>query len=124
MLPIMGDERVGGWLGRSYLSLAFWYAVAGSLPVFLAATVEESESGTGRVVDCTGHFGCPTEPDIGAVLQNTALILAPTLLVAVPLCTHLARKWEMPALAGFVAAVTAWMVFCVGGLLYMAAREG
>jgi hypothetical protein len=114
---------------RAFAALAFWYALAWCLPAALAAVVNKSEAGStpghtyanSRLEECTGQFGCPTEPaDLGAVLGHTALVLAPSLLVAVPLCGYLARRWQLPALAGFVAAVTGWLALCLGALIYRA----
>ncbi|MGV9805344.1 hypothetical protein [Micromonospora chersina] len=127
----MIEERVDSRARRAYGALAFGYAVAWCLPASLAAIMNGSEAGStpghsyvdGRLEECIGQFGCPSEPvDIGAVLQGTALILAPSLLLAVPLCAYLARKWRTPALAGFVAAATGWTVLCVGGLVYFNGR--
>lgn len=127
----MTEDRVDGRTGRAYTALAAWYAVAWCLPASLAAMMNGSEAGSvpghsyvgSRLEECAGQFGCPSEPaDIGAVLQDTALILAPSLLVAVPLCAYLARRWQMPALAGFVAAATGWTLLCVGGPVYLNGR--
>jgi hypothetical protein len=125
-LPIMVESRKGGFAGRAYAALAFWYAVIWCIPAAVAAMLNSSDSGQpgvtyvdGRATDCTGQFGCPTQTNIGSVLTITAVALAPSLLVAVPLCAYLARKWQMPALAGFVAAVTGWLALCLGFLLYL-----
>lgn len=86
----MIEERVDGRTGRAYAALSFWYAVAWCLPASLAAMMNGSEAGStpgysyvdSRLEECIGQFGCPSEPaDIDAILQDTALILAPSLLV-------------------------------------------
>ncbi|GGQ63912.1 hypothetical protein GCM10010166_37200 [Couchioplanes caeruleus subsp. azureus] len=108
---------------RAYTALASWYAVVWLLPGVLVMIVNMSAAGRtpgftevqGRVTPCAGDFGCPTEPmDAGAVVLGMAPGLAASLLVAVPLCRHLTRTWQMPVLAGSVAAVTSWMILCLG----------
>ncbi|WFE35447.1 hypothetical protein [Micromonospora sp. WMMD975] len=122
----MSGGLASGVLGRAFAWLAFWYTLACVLPVGLLVIVRWPQGGTtpgysyvnGRSVECTGKFGCPTASvDVGAELYDMIVILAPTLLVAVPLCAYLVRRWQLPALAGFVAAVTGWLLLCLGGWL-------
>ncbi|MEV6599580.1 hypothetical protein AB0M36_22395 [Actinoplanes sp. NPDC051346] len=119
----MTEERAGVRMRRAYVALACWYAAVWLAPAVLATLINISNVGDtpgytevqGRVTRCVGEFGCPSEPiGLGGVLLWTAMVLAPSLLMAVPLCVRLARKWEMPILAGSVAAVTSWMTFCLG----------
>lgn len=121
-LSIMEPVRRDRASRRAFTALALWYAVAWCLPGALAEVDNASKVGTtpgwrevdGRMEKCGGIF-CPTPPaDIPSVLVTTALVLAPSLLVAVPLCAYLARKWEMPRLAGFVSAFFGWVFLCAG----------
>ncbi|MFG1672892.1 hypothetical protein [Micromonospora sp. NPDC049282] len=115
---------------RAYRVLAICYLAVWCLPAILAALVNASGTGstpgftqsgvTGRLESCVGRLGCPTQPaDIVVVLGKTALVLTPSLLVAVPLCRYLARAWQAPTLAGIVAAVLGWTALCLGGLAYL-----
>ncbi|SCG62027.1 hypothetical protein [Micromonospora humi] len=126
----VAEEPTNAHTRRAYQVLTLCYAAICSLPAILAALVNASKSGTtpgflrsdttGRLEGCAGHFGCPTPPaDIGVVLLETGLILAPSLLVAVPLCRYLARAWQEPTLAGIVAAVLGWTALCLGGWAYL-----
>lgn len=113
-------------MGRAYAALAFWYAAAWCLPAAVVTVLDGSDARqpgftdvNGRVEGCVGEFGCPTQTNIGTVLVITAVVLAPSLLVSVPLCAYLTRKWEVPAVAGFVAAVLGWVALCLLGLIYL-----
>ncbi|MEV4640561.1 hypothetical protein AB0J80_24785 [Actinoplanes sp. NPDC049548] len=119
-----------GPMRRAYAALAFWYALLWCLPGALAVLANGPgpgdrpgfSPGGDRWQECTGHFGCPTEPiDVGGVLGVAVLVLAPSLLVTVPLCGYLARKWSKPAWAGFAAAAAGVVLSCAGGLIFMAA---
>ena len=127
----MIEERRGGLMRRAYTALALWYVTAGCLLAGLAAWMTDAEIGTtpghtyveGRLEECTGQFGCPSEPaDASAVLRSAALMLVASLLAAVPLCAYLARKWQMPALAGFISTVIGWILVGVGGVLFLSVR--
>ncbi|MEV0002155.1 hypothetical protein AB0H28_07690 [Micromonospora sp. NPDC050980] len=124
------EERGDVPVGRAFAALTLCYAAIWCLPAVLAALVNASEAGTtpgflysdatGRLTSCRGDLGCPTPPaDIVGVLGDTALMLSPSLLVAVPLCWYLARSWRAPVLAGIVAAVLGWAALCLGGLAYL-----
>ncbi|BCY08657.1 hypothetical protein [Actinoplanes sp. L3-i22] len=115
---------------RAFTALAVWYAVVWCLPGALAAVVNASTAGSmpgytevnGRLEKCGGMF-CPTAPaDVPSVLVTTALVLAPSLLVAVPLCAYLTRRWEMPRLAGFVSALLGWVALCAGYGIWLSLR--
>jgi hypothetical protein len=111
---------------RAYLTLASCYAIVWCLPATLAALSNASESGSTpgysynneRLESCVGEFGCPTGPmNVGTILLVTALILIPSLMVALPLCVYLARKWQTPILAGFISTVAGLTALCLGGLV-------
>ncbi|MEU4162896.1 hypothetical protein [Actinoplanes sp. NPDC026670] len=120
-----------GIIRRAFSTLAFCYAMIWCLPVALAKMMNDSDPPgstpgysyvNGRRESCKGDFGCPSEPaDLGGVFQSTGVALIPSLLVAVPLCAYLARKWQMPVFAGIVAAVTGWITICAARLLFLGA---
>jgi hypothetical protein len=106
--------------GRSHVALAAWYCAAVVVVAGVAALFEPSPVGgvDGRVGVCVPASRCvdPTP----RIFAEGSLLLAATLVIALPLCAYLRRKWEMPVLAGSMAALTAWWVsgllYCVGGL--------
>lgn len=119
----MDEEPDDQVVRRALKVLAGWYAAAWLLPALLAGAIDalgddDLEPGygsyEGRRVSCEGDFGCPSEPlGVGETLGEIGLLLAPGLLVAIPLCWVMARRWNQPHFAGFAAAFLSWIATCL-----------
>jgi len=118
------DEEPGDDVTRRALTvLAGWYAAVWLLPALLVGIdgLFADDDGVqpgygsyeGRRVSCEGDFGCPSEPiGAGDMVRDVGMFLAPGLLVAIPLCLVMARRWKQPHFAGFTAAFLSWFAVC------------
>ena len=110
---------------RAYLALLGWYLAAATVPALLFQEHPDNPGYTevsGAVRSCEGDWGCPKVIDASDIFGAVALWTAPSLLVSVPLCWYLVRKWKRPGSAAFTAAIGGWIALCFGAWLYAELR--